>query len=79
MNPIIKSIILSLFALSISTTTFAAGLSVTPSKLDETIAPGSEYRTVLTVSNPTQDVSLIEVYPDDLVRFVRVEPREFYA
>lgn len=56
---------------------FAAGLSVTPSKVVETIEAGEESRTSLVVSNPTQDVSLIEVYPDDLVQFIRIEPRSF--
>ena len=58
-------------------TVYGAGLSVTPGKISETIRADEEFKASITVSNPTQDVSLIEVYPDDLIRFIRVEPRSF--
>lgn len=74
---------LSLILVSISTFLFplfsvsAAGLSVSPSSFTEAVASGDTLSRMMTVSNPTSEVALIEVFPDDFDTFISMDPRSF--
>lgn len=67
----------ALFSLIIFTplAVYSAGLSVSPSRLDIHSYVDSENSTSITVSNPTDEVSLIEVYPDDFRSIISVSPQ----
>ncbi len=64
-----------LFAYPIAS--YGAGISVSPSSLDVEATINVNTSTAITVSNPTQDVSVIEVYPDDFQSSIYMEPRSF--
>lgn len=67
-------ILVLLFAPSISS---AAGIEVAPSKLE--LAAGANQPAVaqITVSNPTADVQIFEVYPDDFTDRIKITPASF--
>lgn len=67
---IISSVVIGQFA-------YASGLSVTPSKVEHTLSAGEETVITLTIANPTQDVSLVEVYADDFERNISPEVSSF--
>ena len=55
----------------------AAGIQVSPSKLRLEAGAGRPTATQLVVSNPTADVQLFEVYPDDFAEVITAEPASF--
>ncbi len=69
----ILTITLLLFPLFVS----AAGIQVSPSKLDLEGEAGKSLSAEITVSNPTSDIQLFEVYPDDLEDVVSADPKSF--
>lgn len=54
---------------------FSAGLSVNPSRLEADITRGQAHTLNITVSNPTTEVSLIEIYPDNFRSIIEASPR----
>lgn len=55
---------------------FAAGIEVTPSKLNvELGASGGQYQ--FQVKNPSKQVQVFEVYPDDFADSISVNPQSF--
>ena len=55
----------------------AVGLAVRPSELNLAVNVRGETKTTLTVKNPSREVALIEVYPDELEKIVEVLPTSF--
>jgi len=55
----------------------AAGIQVSPSKLKLEIATNNPASAELTVGNPTADVQLFEVYPDDFAGIISANPASF--
>lgn len=55
----------------------AAGIQASPEKLMFNISNGKALTEEITVVNPTADVQLFEVYPDDFDRFIKVFPASF--
>lgn len=56
---------------------FAAGIQVSPSKLEVTVPPGKNVNKNLVVANPTADVQLFSVYADDFERNIIPDPASF--
>jgi len=75
MNAIIKIIIVLLFAAAAPAE--ASGVKVNPPKLDITTRLNESAVREITVANPTSDVQLFKVYPDDFADFIRVTPSSF--
>ena len=55
----------------------AAGIQVSPEKLEFELAAGRAKTEEITVTNPTADVQLFEVYPDDYDRSIKANPASF--
>ena len=55
----------------------AAGIQVSPARLDFIVPGNSQVSQNLTVVNPTADVQLFEVYPDDFTENVKAVPQSF--
>ncbi len=55
----------------------AIGIEVTPSKVTITAHPGEESTIRLSVTNPSKDVALFEVYPDALESMISASPKSF--
>ncbi len=55
----------------------AVGVSVAPAELKIQATSGNESVVRLKVANPSRDVTLFEVYPDDLENLVTVAPSSF--
>ena len=55
----------------------AAGLSVSPGALEFKIAAGEKASQTLVVANPTADVLVFEVYPDEYEELINVTPQSF--
>ena len=55
----------------------AAGLSVSPGSLDFKVVDKKTESQILVVSNPTADVLVFEVYPDEYEGLIEVKPRSF--
>ena len=55
----------------------AAGIEVTPAQLTIKTAPGKTADGELEVRNPTVDVQVFEVYPDNFAESLAVEPQSF--
>lgn len=73
-----KKIILITITLSCLTATAqAAGIQVSPAKLDFAIINGKPASQTITVVNPTVDVQVFEVYSDDFTDIVKPLPSSF--
>ena len=55
----------------------AAGLQVSPAKLDFTVNNKSQTSQTITVVNPTTDVQVFEVYADDFANVIKAQPESF--
>ena len=55
----------------------AAGIEVSPSRLDLQVPQNGSATVDLTTSNPTADVQLFEVYPDDFAGNIKAVPSSF--
>lgn len=69
----------SIVSLLLSSPLFAsaAGIQVSPGKLDFTIVTGKETSQTITVVNPTADVQVFEVYSDDFSDAIKALPESF--
>ena len=66
-----------LFLLTSPSLTFAAGLQISPAKLDFKLNAQSTTEQALVVVNPTNDVQVFEVYPDDFIEAIQAAPASF--
>ncbi|MBI4054317.1 MAG: hypothetical protein HY397_03245 [Candidatus Doudnabacteria bacterium] len=55
----------------------AAGIQVSPSKLDLVVTSNNASSVTLTVTNPTADVQVFEVYPEEFSELISVNPQSF--
>lgn len=55
----------------------AAGLSVSPGALEFKIVAGEKASQTLVVANPTADVLVFEVYPDEYEELINITPQSF--
>src|SRR3989338_6472285 len=58
-------------------TALAAGLSVSPARLDFELSDGRKLSKNIIVINPTADVMIFEVYPDEFANIISVNPESF--
>ena len=56
---------------------FAAGIQIFPEKVEISIEPGHTSHFTLTVANPTRQVELVEIYPDELQENFSIQPQSF--
>lgn len=56
---------------------FAAGIQVSPSKLEFSVQKGQSQSQEVTVVNPTGDVQLFEAFPDDFGDSISISPTSF--
>ena len=68
---------ISYFLLATTPTALAVGVGVTPAQLHIDAHAGQESVARIKVTNPSKDVTLFEVYPDDLEAVVSVSPASF--
>lgn len=59
------------------TISFAAGIQVSPSRLEIAVPPGKTIQKDLVVANPTADVQLFSVYADDFDQYIKPQPASF--
>lgn len=71
-----KYIYFTLLLLLLPITAIAAGLQVSPSKLEMSVT-GKPVATTLVVVNPTADVQLFEVYVSDFDKLITLRPASF--
>lgn len=57
--------------------TLASGISVSPAKLELAVQAGTTISEALTVTNPTADVQLFEIYADDFTDMFAFNPATF--
>lgn len=55
----------------------AAGLEISPAKIELTANLDKSAEAAITVANPTADVQIFEVYPDDFVDQFKISPSSF--
>src|SRR6185369_2173579 len=55
----------------------AAGIQVSPAKLDFSVLPGASAAQNLIVVNPTADVQVYSVYSDDFTELFKINPASF--
>ena len=55
----------------------AAGVEVTPARLEIQAETGKQMQEKITVSNPTVDVLLFDIYPDDFKDIISISPASF--
>ena len=55
----------------------AIGLEVSPPSLQATVSAGEDGNATLSVKNPSGEVTIIRVYPDDLEDFIKINPESF--
>ena len=72
-----KKLLFIITLLLIPSTVVAAGLEVTPAKLELRASPKESATKSITISNPTADVLLFDVFPDDFADIISVSPKSF--
>jgi hypothetical protein len=55
----------------------AVGVSVSPPRLEIISVAGRETNREIVVSNPSRDVAIFDIYPDDFVSEIRISPESF--
>ncbi|OGE81317.1 MAG: hypothetical protein A2826_02045 [Candidatus Doudnabacteria bacterium RIFCSPHIGHO2_01_FULL_43_23] len=71
-----KKLLLLIFLL-IPLSAHAAGVEISPSRLHVAGQLGDEMSAEIVVSNPTADILLFDVYPDDFADSISVSPKSF--
>lgn len=69
--------IISIISLLLPSPAYAAGLSITPARLDFTVTNAKTVSQTLIVTNPTANVLVFEVYPDEFDNVIKVQPESF--
>lgn len=54
-----------------------SGIAVSPAKLELTVEAQTKFPEALAVTNPTADVLLFEVYPDEFNDLIKLDPATF--
>ncbi|MCK5466711.1 hypothetical protein KAI56_04445 [Candidatus Parcubacteria bacterium] len=70
-------LILILIFILIPVLSQAAGIQVSPSKIDFVLRANESASKELIVANPTADVQIFEVYPDEFLEIIKVSPISF--
>ncbi|MFA5991741.1 MAG: hypothetical protein WC794_05870 [Candidatus Doudnabacteria bacterium] len=70
-------IITIIFGLVLPLSSLAAGLQISPSRLNFTVAPNQEMTQKIVVANPTADVQIYEITADDYTNFIKPQPKSF--
>ena len=68
---------LLLISLLFFQTAQAAGIQVSPSRLDINVAGGKDTSVKIVVANPTTDVQIFEIYPDEFTQIISANPASF--
>lgn len=74
---IAKIVITVLFILIFLVSAEASGVKVYPPKIEIAVKAGEMATKEITVANPTSDVQLFKVYPDDLPDIIKASPSSF--
>jgi len=69
--------LLTLILFLIPASVLAAGIQVSPEKLQFAISDSKTQSQEITVANPTADVQLFQIYPDDFDRAIKSNPASF--
>lgn len=65
------------FLLSAAVSANASGIKVNPPKLEITAKLNESLTREITVTNPTSDVQIFKVYPDDFADIIKASPSSF--
>lgn len=76
-NKLIATLALFVISVFAITPVYAVGVSVTPAQVNIQAHVGEESVARIKVANPSKDVVLFEVYPDDLENLVSAAPSSF--
>lgn len=71
---IIKTTLVVFIFLAITIPAHAAGISVTPSRIDEHVEAHTQKDASITIYNPTNEVLIVEVYPDEFSEMIKIAP-----
>lgn len=69
--------LLLFLSILVPTITSASGIEVTPSKLELKVTSTNSASATLTIANPTADVQVFEIYPDDFAEIILASPQSF--
>lgn len=72
-----KRTLIVIASLILPAVVLAAGIEVSPEKLEFELTGGKAKTEEITVANPTADVQLFEVYPDDFTQAIKANPESF--
>ena len=73
----LQKILTASFLLALPSIVAAAGLQISPAKLEFTLPAQSALEQTLTIVNPTADVQVFEVYADDFTDIIKAAPASF--
>ena len=74
---LLQKILIASFLLAVPSIVTAAGLQISPAKLEFTLPAQSASEQALTIVNPTADVQVFEVYADDFTDIIKAAPASF--
>jgi hypothetical protein len=73
----ILKIIITLTSLTVPMFSLAAGIQVSPARMDFSVSGQKPATQNITVVNPTADVQIFEVYADDFANIITAKPSSF--
>jgi hypothetical protein len=73
----IPALLLAVISVVLPFVAIAAGIQVSPSRLDVTVPAGRIAQRELVVANPTADVQLFTVYADEFEEYIKPNPASF--
>ena len=74
---LIEKTLIILFLLAIAASAGASGVKVNPPKLKVAVKINETASEEITVTNPTNDVQLFKIYPDDFADIIKANPSSF--
>ncbi len=66
-----------LLGLTLPLSSLAAGLQISPSRLNFTVVPNQEMTQKIVVANPTAEVQIYEITADDYTNYIKSVPKSF--
>lgn len=69
--------IIILFLLSVAASASASGVTINPPKIDLAAKINKPLSEEITITNPTSDVQIFKVYPDDFADIIKANPSSF--
>ena len=73
----LKKLISVILLLSFAAYVSASGVKVSPSKLEISAKTSAPVTAKITVINPTDDIHVFKVYPDDFLDIIKISPASF--